>query len=354
MNFIMRNLGWLLLAWFFIFMLFLISSNNSEKGPKNLTGSISTNSWEENLDALVEKLDDSELGTGEALENTASQSWVLDTGRKLSLFERFFGKKDMKESDAFQDALKSDVQAVQENVNKTNSTQDNKTSSSQEEISSDTTVEIVKPNPSPIGNLVKDTVKMQPSSPLKPTSDLQTSLPKNIPQGEIGDTYKIAVPSLKLNDRLFSKVLWYLNQGDVVKQKGKQNVNGCFEAEVISAKNTLNIGKLGYVCQKYLLISSSSEMIQDVVDGAQDNIIQEHTVLPDLSRYPKTQIGDIITLEKSGMIILKEFTDLAVGDQIDQMTNIDEMGCFVAHVYYSSLHTSKDMVWKICVQDIYK
>ena len=85
-------------------------------------------------------------------------------------------------------------------------------------------------------------------------------------------------------------------------------------------------------------------MTQDVVDEAQDDMIQEHTVLPDLSRYPKTQIGDIITLEKSGMIILKEFTDLAVGDQIDQMTNIDEMGCFVAHVYYSSLHTSKDMV----------
>ena len=58
MNFIMRNLGWILLAGFFGFMLFLISSNNSQKDIKMHSGVIMSGSAEENLDTLIEKLDD--------------------------------------------------------------------------------------------------------------------------------------------------------------------------------------------------------------------------------------------------------------------------------------------------------
>lgn len=357
MNFIMRNLGWLLLAGFFVFMLFLISSNNSKNTPATLTGVVSTNSWEEDLDTLVEKLDDAEMLTGSMDAEMETQSWALQEGKRLSLFERFFGKKNPKENKEPRDQEQIKDQEKISDIESNTQDDKNEVSSEEKSLPETTTVEITKPGNSSVWNLVKDTL-VEPLTPSvkKPSSIDQTTGSVNIPQGKIGDVYKVAVKSLRLNNLYFSRTLWYLNQGDTLKQKGNQNSNGCFEAEVLSAQNSDNLGKVGYVCQKYLTPSSqtSPENTDENQTGMQEGTTPKNTVLPDLSRYPKTQIGDIITLEKSGSIILKEYTDLATGDQVDQMTNIDAMGCFIAHVYHSSLHTSKDMVGKICLQDIYK
>jgi hypothetical protein len=63
MNFVTKNLGWILLLLFFLFMLFVISSNG-EKTPITQTGSsvmpTGTGAIQEDLDSLVEMLDEDE------------------------------------------------------------------------------------------------------------------------------------------------------------------------------------------------------------------------------------------------------------------------------------------------------
>lgn len=337
MNFFVRNLGWVLLALFFVFMLFLISSNDGEmKKPVTQTGEVQTSTGEENLESLVEKMENQEDVQAEQEDE------------KLSLWERIFGKREEKVPT---DSITSTGET----------TQTGELAQTGSKIKTQ-----IPPTTQPVGktaysqnswNLVKDTVQDSPTSaPLKKTEDFTSGeTPKETPKEStivpsIGKKYTVAVPALKLNNKNFDTTIGYLYKGDVLEQISPAGSDGCFEVKVLHSKNTPSLGKQGYVCKRYL-----SEATVSDEDGTPKEVLpwkQEEPSI-DLSIYPQTQIGDIITITRSAQLVLKEYTDLAAWDTIDQMTNFDAQGCFIAHVYSSSLVSSRDMVGKICLKDIY-
>ena len=108
MNFLTRNLGWLLLLLFFLFMLFVISTNdpsNSKPQNSNLSGAVQnpvdSNDSEEELDNLVKRVDenswDSTSSENPEIQNTQEtqeEEVVEKKGWILSLFW-FWKDKDL-------------------------------------------------------------------------------------------------------------------------------------------------------------------------------------------------------------------------------------------------------------------
>jgi len=90
MNFIVKNLGWILLLLFFVFMLFIISSSNPNPVGTN-SGTLSL-SWETSevdsgLEELVEKMNESDEG-----EIVSDEVRVMNKDEKKEwMFSRFFG-----------------------------------------------------------------------------------------------------------------------------------------------------------------------------------------------------------------------------------------------------------------------
>ena len=337
MNFIVRNLGWILLSLFFIFMLFLISTNGPKKDSYTGTGEKYTSTGEQNLETLVEKLE-------EWAEKNISEEVKIQEKEKLSFFERIFGKKE--EKNQIEDTKtasgtiiipekKQDNPKISQKLPSTSIIAGTQKKSS-ENLVKDTNVSVlpnVKKDIQTIKNEVKEDTK---------TTPIQTAS---------GNIYQVTVNALKLNNKSFTQTLAFLKKNDRVQQIGSEDADGCFEVEVKTSHNIQNVWKRGYVCKKYLENILWEEKQETAQETNIQNTVPEMT--EDISKYPQTKIGDIITIQRGAQLILKEYTDLAQGDRIDQMTNFDKYGCFIAHVYSSSLASSRDMVGRICLKDIY-
>jgi len=92
MNFVIKNLGWILLLLFFVFMLFIISSSDPSNS-KILTGSLASSGQENIVDSeleeLVEKINESEeiVSDESRIKNEAVEKQGLKS-RFMSLFQR--------------------------------------------------------------------------------------------------------------------------------------------------------------------------------------------------------------------------------------------------------------------------
>ncbi len=64
--------------------------------------------------------------------------------------------------------------------------------------------------------------------------------------------YKINVGSLKLNNIYFNKTLAYLSSWDILRQITNKNNKWCFEVRIILSNKENNLWKQWYVCEKYL------------------------------------------------------------------------------------------------------
>lgn len=314
-------------------MLFIISSNN-KAGENTLTGTTnietSTGTEKEDLDNLVDMIDGEENEMNEEAdeiqEDNSQDNVMTDEADKTDtqaqeetqeekewFFSKMFGGKS------------DDTEEVKEEI--TNEVDENYTVTQE--------------------NLVKDTKETQISS--ETAYVVQTYAPEIYAQpisypGEnietqVGKEYEIWVYSLKLNNKYFNETLGYMFKGDRIVQLGEENAYWCFEVEVLSAENTDNIGKVGYVCKKYLSDTSASTQ-QEV---AQENISKN----PSMSL---TNVGDVITVEKD--FTMSNGIILSVGDTIDQMTPATEDGCFTAHVLTAKVYPYVVPVGDLCLSDI--
>lgn len=173
-----------------------------------------------------------------------------------------------------------------------------------------------------------------------------------------GKKFEVGVHSLKLNNKYFNETLAYMLKGDIVRQITSENAYGCFEVELMTSALKKNIGKTGYVCKKYLQdlqddsIDQSNIVEENKAENTESTNESEDTQENETSKnIPKTNIGDIIKIQKPKAV----FGDITLiaGDCVDQMTEIDEQGCFMAHVYQTSIQDSIGKVGRICVSDIY-
>lgn len=306
-------------------MLFVISSNDQRNEETN-TGSelTETLTWtQEDLDNLVEMLDNdtdtwsvveedkSEENKTSSEEEISEEENVGNTDEDKWFFSRLFWEKDENE-DASNENVEQGVETDDKNQNLVKDTQ-------VKEVSATTQNAIETYAPEILSHKVEIDY---------PGLDLET---------EVGNEYEVWVYSLKLNNKFFNETLWYMMQGDVVKQLTQENSFGCFEVEVLSAKNEDNVWKNGYVCKKYLSESSDS-------NGWDNNVTND---TPSVSL---TKVWDIITVEKE--TVLENGIMLSPGDIVDQMSPASENGCFTAHILSSQNEINIVPVANVCLSDI--
>jgi len=292
-------------------MLFIISSNN--KAPQEThTGTLlettQTGMTQEKLDSLIEKMDVQDETSDEdevSSEDEISEDTSMEDEKEW-FFSKLFSKKETQtgseddSQDQWDTVLQNDKQ---ENLVKT---------SEKKEVSVATQ--------NAVANYAPEILSQKQ---VYPGMNLETA---------IGKEFEVGVHSLKLNNKYFNETLGYIMQGDSLKQLSSENSYGCFEVEVLAAKNTANTGKTWYVCKKYL---------QDVQN-------ENEVIKTPAASY--TKVGDVITVEKT--VTFGNGIDLEPGDQIDQMTSSDENGCFMAHVYNSVVSPDVVPVGVICMKDI--
>ena len=353
MNFITKNLGWILLLVFFIFMLFIISSNDPQR--VNLTSSWTVASWQtqswwvdQNLDELMKLIDNENIQDvksslqwkdnikekveAEVISNSNTYTdvklidWENNDWLTVSIeerdennikenkkwfFARLFGKNDFKEgaiedkSMSWSEIIEAETVIIQQENSESNdliTSEDNFDSSSNIiKVSSDTNTDI---------HVDKKVIY--------PGGNLQT---------QIWKTYEIRVEMLKLNNKYFTQTIELMNRGDRVKQISDENQYGCFQVEVLTT------GSNGYVCKKYLT-EENTVSTNDIVTTAQESVSidfeqdidkKEDTVtefVPEIS----TKIGSYykIAIDNTSFfdVILERFV-LQKGDVLKQISNAD-------------------------------
>ena len=145
----------------------------------------------------------------------------------------------------------------------------------------------------------------------------------------IGNTYKLWVNGLKLNNAYFNKSLGVINKWDVVKQLTHENKYGCFKVNVISGDVA---GKDWYVCKKWFTKNTNNVHIQN-------NVIT-------------TKIGDIHTVSPKQLKLNNKTFDTTLTvmnawDKLEQIGNENKHGCFQVRMLTG---TANDIgrVWYVC------
>ena len=391
MNFITRNLGWFLLLLFFLFMLFVISSNNGTKNEATVTGSsvISdiSHSGAEDLDTLVKMIDEEE-STKEALEEVDVLPEIVEEEKEKWGIFSFLGwwkdKNNMKadndveetnneellereddsiDEDKIVGEVLSETSIVKEELNKevvtiidtdTGAISEGKQGffsklfwkDEEEKVTEEWIVKFITESDGTQEqweSLVKETwgtlISTTSYANIKkyaPEVLAISDYPGVNLKTEIGKDFEIWVHSLKLNNAYFNETLAYMKRGDRVKQLTNENVHGCFMIEILDANNENNIWKTGYVCKKYLQEKG-------------EYVIEEKIAVEKV--FPVSNIGDLITIEVPS-VTFGEGIVLIKWDIIDQASATDSEGCFDAHVLSSQNIQYIVPVGNICYSDI--
>jgi hypothetical protein len=332
-------------------MLFVISSND-EKTDITKTGSIVdlaiTGATQESLDSLIEMIDEDkekldsieqELPVEQQLPVEQEEVTVEVTEEKQSLFSRIFSRKKTEET------TNEDKSSMEQTESWAIIIEQNNTETSvvvsRDELIGVTGVEktlttqnVMKKSGTDKNYLSADIQKyaheVLSNSMIYPGIDLET---------KIGNIFEVGVYSLKLNNKNFNVTLGYMMQWDTIRQLTSENAHGCFEIEIIQSQLDHSIGKIGYVCKKYL-----QELSKNIQSDTASEIVESTIIV-------NTQIGDFISIEKSNVMLWS--TLLNIWDIIDQMSPADDNGCFVAHVYESIHSANTGKVWSVCSTDLY-
>jgi len=281
MNFITKNLGWILLLLFFVFMLFIISSNNPQWENNSVTWSVSTwstASWEldQNIDDLMKLINDDNSLQSESEAASwiqweveiETESWSLDADVNENIeeeandseekwfFARLFWRDETDDNDQSSTQSGSTLSWILINDNQENN-QDSDVVDENELISDMSTN---------LGAQVwknANIVKSNSAWSSKMYIDRQIVYPGLNLETAIWNTYEIWVTALKLNNKSFNQTLWYMKKWQKVTQLTSENSYGCFQVEVLST------WKKWYVCKKYLE-KSSQWNVQEELDNSTD------------------------------------------------------------------------------------
>lgn len=352
MNFISKNLWWILLFLFFLFMLFIISTNQKKEQELSNTGANMTQSGVANLeisednnelDSLIEKLsepsDEDEEKNDTSSEENTSNTGVLDTteGKKSSIFN-FFRKESKDEGT---DENDSDASFVEEEKDawKMMDVTKNKESRTSDVVSEDPNAGLVKntgkTTTKPIDNRFKHIGAIE-----FPGTDLESF---------IGKKYAIWVYSLKLNNAYFNETLAYMMEWDIVEQITKENAYGCFKVKISDSVISNNNGKQGYVCKKYLMdVVVPQETIEQ---GKSEKSSMETPVSIETPANYYTPNGQLYLQDERFSQKLTVMDDTEV---LKQIGDKDINGCFKVRIVGSSEEhcTNVGLEGYVCEEDV--
>lgn len=288
MNFITRNFGWVLLVLFFIFMFFLITIWNPDKASNEdtLSGAIETlsDTWEaieDEVDELIAIVQDEVISDEKGTESLDDKKAPKDRDaekdskeEKKSILEKIFWKDDEEKSlkEESDDVVEESISSQEADVSEADEQSSNQSLTAEQQY------------------YISEYLT-EPKTQKLPGVNLET---------KIGNTYAVAVHSLKLNNKYFNETLGYLMKGDTLRQITPENSYGCFAVEVLESSHATNSGKKGFVCKKWLEESSNV-------------VVDEVVVVP-----VDSEIGTVLLAQEDTMI---DGYQISSGDIVDQLSS---------------------------------
>ena len=311
MNFIIRNLGWILLIIFFVFMLYLISNQNNTKDTNLIegTGVVVEQSElieeiipevkieeedvieqievvkkvelesEKNLDSkedsyineLAKKID-VVSGEAELIELDSSTGWILNSIRN------FFTIKKVDTSTGV--VLTATWEVTKDLIKEVETELNNKEMVVEEVIIEEPTKEVAvkkqekksildfsfgkkkEVNTWIVGELndilgLDTTKKKEKREEVVQIIEVKKEAKVKEKKVEASEqslaTYEIWVKSMFLNNAWFTKRTGVLYKWDTVEQLTRTNKYGCFQIKVLSSSNSDNNWKIAWACKYYMI-----------------------------------------------------------------------------------------------------
>ncbi len=164
---------------------------------------------------------------------------------------------------------------------------------------------------------------------------------KNVITTKIGDVHSVSTTQLKLNNKAFNRALTTMNKGDKLEQIGNENRYGCFQARILTGAAN-DIGRVGYVCKKYLSGHSRAAALKSNVTALQSYAMTRATKPGD------THSVSAHSLKLNNAYFTKNLGYLSYGDTVKQLTIENTRGCFQVQVLSSRISSSTGKIGYVC------
>ena len=358
MKFIIRNLGWILLIIFFVFMLYLISSQNNIK-----TNDLETNTWTVinlvNTDSVIEE--EIKIVSNETSMKIISWEAITDsnTGTFIQSVRDFFTLETKKTVESNNETnnlvsniniedidLEDEIKEIEEVELKIEKIDDVKLENSEIE---DTTEKVS--NTWSFIQDIKDffSFDSDDKDTLNETNtwvvdeDLIKKVDSIVDWEKINinkkNIQKVAVKSVFLNDAYFTKRLYTAYKGDKLEQLTNTNKYGCFKVKVISSKDVRNNWKIAWTCEYYMEWKTTSlEKYKTVAKDYYKNIKQIN----------KTYKVWVKSLKLNNSTFNKKLGIVYYGDKVKQLTPTNKYGCFKIQVISSKNKNNNSKIAWAC------
>ena len=324
MKFIIRNLGWVLLIIFFLFMLYLISSQNNKKDIISTGSWIILNNvdkWDINditIDNLEIKKNDAKtitkiISSKSSLKNISDEIDIdSNTGDILNNIKDFFTINKTNNN------LKIEEKNTKKNEIITINKDNNITWVVDEELIKKVD-KIVWSNDK---NTISNSINMDNNK--ENTKKIKT----------------VGVKSIFLNNAYFTKRLYTAYRWDKLEQLTPINKYGCFKIKIISSKNKLNNWKIAWTCEYYMEWKTDTiKEFKNLSKKYYKNIKTKK--ITSVNKIKKVSVEWVFL---NNAYFTKRLYTVYKWDKVEQLTNINKYGCFKIKVIYSKNPLN---IWKI-------
>lgn len=346
MSFIIRNLGWILLIGFFLFMLYIISNqNNIAKESVTQSGAIVVGTGSSKSQSIFDT------------NISHIQTWAITEEKNDFLWGLVEASKD-----------NDNKQWKKVKIEKIVPVQTEKTHRVKTVITDKHKWLTTKIKNTKIKTITKQVVVVKKE---KPAIIIPALAQKKIPSDNTGINQKIeniknkatrvnsekntniwtdhTVSSsfLRINNAYFTKKEGILQRGDVVKQLTNTNKYGCFKMKVLSAKKSA-IWKTGWVCEYYM--------------KWREETLSKYTTLKKIEKSKKvtkkiiyTKNQTLYNIKTHSLKINNAYFNhtvwyLSYWDTVQQIGSVNRHGCFKMKVVkvISSLQNRVGKIWWVC------
>ena len=368
MKFIIRNLGWILLIIFFVFMLYLISSQNNIKNIDNKvnTGSIS----ESNIDKNISPLVDTKIISNEISSKTISSEVEVknNTGSFINSVRNFFTleksdkilenytwsnleidsidlEKNISEIEKIELKLEKEEEVIEEEVTEVNKNiieEEIKTStwgfiqSIKNLFSSDEEEEEVEEEEIQKNIWVVDEKLIKKVDKIVWKNNNIESINNNTKNS----IKTVWVKSIFLNNAYFTERLYTAYRWDKLEQLTATNKYGCFKVKVISSEIKSNIGKTAWTCEYYMEWKTDTiKEFKNITKDYYKNIKSKK-----ITSVNKIKEVSVKSVYLNNAYFTKRLFTVHKWDKLEQLTAINKYGCFKVKVISSKNSLNN---WKI-------
>ena len=393
MNFIVRNLGWILLIIFFIFMLYLISSQNNVKKGSLINSTNIVNTWAISLEKdenkmMVEKYNSEKNKISDEINIENNEKWFFEWVTDLLTFD----DNEVENSKELDDYINKEEKKPSLEVNEDLILEiDNEININFKEnnIEKKESIKDVETKNNIIKKVVDKKIAITKEKEVNTEKNISEKIKNKIEERNKNLLHKVWVHSIALNNPYFTKKVWYAYKGDTLEQLTNTNKYGCFNSEVLESEKSM--WKKGWTCIYYMewhlneiskyqreSINYYKKLREKTINTKKVQNKIKYSNLEKKWKIDRAEDGSIIItkdpyrvyegptyetevwslyLVRVNSLILKDETFTTKKwylenctskncDVLEQLTPVNEEGCFKVNVFMSK--TNKGKRWWVC------